>query len=105
MVELGTFGPDVYVISDHDICRANNVSTNKKGRYVAPSNCILVEITGTSIKVAVGKSVPTATYQNLLGLALNNGKRLELVECEDIRNLRTIDTLIDTYNTQFALYI
>lgn len=105
MIELATFGKHVYAISANDIKLAENISETQWGIFQADSKCALVEITPTDIRIKIGRHVTVEVYKHILGLALKHGKRLVLIECEDLKNLRAIDTLIETYNNQFCLFI
>jgi hypothetical protein len=105
MVELKTFGTEVFVVSENDVTKAVDCSNTKYHIYRAPSECALVEITSTSIKIAVGNNIPSKVYQHILGIAMTQLKQLKLVHCESLNNLNKIDKLIEFFNKEYALYI
>jgi hypothetical protein len=105
LIELKTFGRHVLEISEKEINVSKNISTSKIGIYRAPSTSALVEITDTKLKLVVGKDIPDLIYKHLLGLALTHKKRLEITECENLKNLNKIDKLVELYNNEFSLYI
>lgn len=85
--------------------KAEVTKTSKLNVFKAPSDCALVEITTTAIKIAVGKDISPKIYQHILGLAMSHQKRLQLVQCESLSNLNKIDKLVEMFNQEYALYI
>ena len=109
MIELKTFGEHVFEISEEDIKKAvlkpSKTPGGKLKIFVAPSESVLIEVTDTRIKLVIGRNIPPKVYQHILGFAMSHGKRLELVQCENLRNLDKIDKLIELYNSEFSLFI
>jgi hypothetical protein len=105
VITLKTFGTHVFIISAEGMSKAENCSTSRCNKYTAPSDSVLVEITDTRLRLVVGKQIPPKVYKHILGMAMSQKKRLELIECENLKNLRAIDDLITLYNKEYSLYI